>query len=1088
MPHILDLDLAVLALIQSWLSRRDLVILSSTCRALRALLRITIFASCRWIDDREPPKSIWPLIRELRVCSEAINGVYYSAFFRDLSNITSVCVCGETITDEIAFILAYTPQLVRLDLSSLGRRSGDAVLAWETLPEFPMLCCQPRVIKFCSSHGPSYLKFSHQSICEKKSYATRWAFMTLLHEANISYIEELEVGTEALSIPCVATYTWNSLQRLTVTGFWLRPSDTLTNLADLHVHLGTLLISAPHLRVLRILCRFADWLAHPHCVAWPAEEARPPTGSAVPALEELDLRNPAPDEGLLIQLPRTLRALTLMTYPHLTNSLNPPQDWALAETAPLCGTRTPEEWISLLDAVALPELRTLRLSFRMLRDMALFQCIATRCPQLELLEVHGEIGPGCLWTAEQLYQFAEALIPLTNLRCLHVNTFNDVFAEELPPPLPSWLSYADLQSLSMPYSGSISEKDVVRAFAQLTSVSELWLPKSIPLVRRRARTQRYRRVWQAYRLLRDDGMVQIRAEPGIIECPRERNLELHWAANGEMTGGSFRGEPEMFGVTMDDDVYVLALGHTSSKYLSSTHSRQLTHRPHLFQIEPRESEVVAERLSARGPDGCEPPGNALELGKALPFCEIDTDHTYLHSEFFHDLRQLQSLAIHAQGVSANMLNLLDSASQIDVLDLSYMCYRPRNCGYALHYEEFPGFCSLKCHPRVLKFCSRLGQQYINNADDIRMYESRIRALRYPLATLLHEIGVEQIEVLETSAEALCLPLATSYIWSSLRRLVITGIWPDPLERLEVLDDPNTETPAWIYHYVHLGTLLVAAPNIRVLIIRCQYADWLRYPQCVVWPHGDPAYGSCVPLLEEFELYNPAARDGIFSQLPPSLRQLSLLLLPHLIKNTSIDMEAALSVTDASVAHNALLPSALINVLSSAPLPDLRQLRFSFRGPTDMRLFETIATLFPRLELLEFHAEIGPGCLWSARDLSQCARALSPLAHLRELHMNTFAGIVDDVGRWPKRLRGMVGRAPACEGIPRQDVVKALFGPLKTVEMLWLPDMRVTMTNRSRTRNYYSREWRVFSVIRGRGKRPRLTEMDLIAKMHTHDTD
>ncbi|KAI5823395.1 hypothetical protein K523DRAFT_255243 [Schizophyllum commune Tattone D] len=460
---------------------------------------------------------------------------------------------------------------------------------------------------------------------------------------------------------------------------------------------------------------------------------------------------------------------------------------------------------------------------------------------------------------------------------------------------------------------------------------------------------------------------------------------------------------------------------------------------------------------------------------------IDTDQSYLHSDFLHDVRQLQSVSIHAQGVSANMNNLLSAASRIDVLDLSYMCYRPRNCGYALHYGDFPGFFSLDCHPRVLKYCSRLGQQYLSHADNMQMYESRIRALRHPLATLLHEISVEQIEVFETSAEALCLPLATSYTWSSLRRLVITGFWPDTLERLEALNDPNMETPAWIYQHVHLGTLLVAAPNLRALIIHCQYAGWLQYPQCVVWPHDDPAYVSCVPLLEEFELCNPAARDGIFAQLPPSLRQLSLLLLPHLIHNTEMDMEWELSVIDASVAQNALLPSALIDVLSAAPLPDLRQLRFSFRGPTDVRLFEVVATLFPRLELLEFHAEIGPGCLWSAQDLAQCARALSPLAHLRELHLNTFSGIVDGMGRWPKRLRGIVGRVPACDGILRQDVVKALFGPLKAVEMLWLPDMRVTMTNRSRTRNYYSREWRVFSVVRGRGKRPRLTELDLIAK-------
>ncbi|KAL1659322.1 hypothetical protein GGF50DRAFT_65516 [Schizophyllum commune] len=1091
MPHILDLDLAVLGLIQSWLSRRDLVILSSTCRALRALLRITIFASCRWIDDREPPKSIWSLIRELRVCSEAINGVHYSAFFRDLSNITSVCVCGETITDEIAFILASTPQLVCLDLSSLGRRSGDAVLAWETLPEFPMLCCQPRVIKFCSSHGPSYLKFSHQSICEKKSYATRWAFMTLLHEADISYVEELEVGTEALSIPCVATYTWNSLQRLTVTGFWLRPSDTLTNLANLHVHLGTLLISAPHLRVLRILCRFADWLAHPHCVAWPAEEARPPTGSAVPALEELDLRNPAPDEGLLIQLPRTLRALTLMTYPHLTNSLNPPQDWALAETAPLCGTRTPEEWISLLDAVALPELRTLRLSFRMLRDMALFQCIATRCPQLELLEVHGEIGPGCLWTAEQLYQFAEALIPLTNLRCLHVNTFNDVFAEELPPPLPSWLSYADLQSLSMPYGGNISEKDVVRAFAQLTSVSELWLPKSIPLVRRRARTQRYRRVWQAYRLLRDDGMVQIRAEPGIIECPKERSLEL--PANGEMTGGGFRGEPAMLGVTMNGDVYVLALGHASRKYLSSTRSRQLTHRPHLFQIEPWESEVVAERPSASRPNGCEPLGNALELVKALPFCErfdaifrhlrISTDVDVLEKyESLVDLGQLNSLHVWAETISPNLDFLLYKANNVDTLDLAHLCcksplkfdYQGHSgtpTSYRLHYDALPEFHIITSRPRILRFCSRFDLVYGGAADV--MMASKMRATRLPFVSLLAKIDVASVQHLEVGVEALSLPSVAPYTWTSLRELILTGYMVSSPDDCRAIEDPRLGVPARMFENVHLGTLLASAPRLAILRVRCRYAWWLARSRVVLWPSDElpPPSGSVLPVLEVFELRNPRADDGIFTQLPSSLRALALLTHPH----TAHYMTPY--NTSQPQGRDTLTPAELTHVLSLSRLPELRELRLSFRDLTDMRLFEYVARTFPRLQLLEFHSEAGEQRYWSAHEMIACARALSALRSLEVLRISTFGSALsnkkwEDLARCnsPEELAAFEWGPRA---IPLFRIVSALFDSeemtggcllerFPLLREVWLPDV---ISVGYRTVFHNQRVWRIYRVDR-----------------------
>ncbi|TRM63002.1 hypothetical protein BD626DRAFT_385447, partial [Schizophyllum amplum] len=416
---------------------------------------------------------------------------------------------------------------------------------------------------------------------------------------------------------------------------------------------------------------------------------------------------------------------------------------------------------------------------------------------------------------------------------------------------------------------------------------------------------------------------------------------------------------------------------------------------------------------------------------------IDTDEVmYTDSKFFRDLSGLQSIHIYGQAVTASMAGMLVAASNIDELDLSYLCYRPEDSKYPLHYDLQPGFSSLSCRPKMLKFCSRLGRQYTRGGED--MLESRIRALRYPLVTLLHQVDVAQIEVFEVCAEALPLPIATAYSWSSLRELIITGFWLHACDDPGVLDDPDIGTPAWAYDCVHLGTLLLLAPRLRVLRVSCGYAEWLSHPRCVVWPRAEPPppSGSAVPLLQELQLCNPIASDGIFSQLPPSVRVLSLLILPHLTQETDANTQEELEIMEARDAHETLVPSALINILAAAPLPDLRELRFSFRNLDDMHIFEFIAARFPRLELLEFHAEIGPGCLWSADELAECARALSTLRHLRVLRVNTFYEVLLRDNRDSEEYWEAVVRHRS--GIPRESIVAALFGPLASVREVWMP--------------------------------------------------
>ncbi|TRM63006.1 hypothetical protein BD626DRAFT_44591 [Schizophyllum amplum] len=442
---------------------------------------------------------------------------------------------------------------------------------------------------------------------------------------------------------------------------------------------------------------------------------------------------------------------------------------------------------------------------------------------------------------------------------------------------------------------------------------------------------------------------------------------------------------------------------------------------------------------------------------------IDTDNKYsINSKFFHDLSRLQSVHISAQAVSANMIYILSVASEIDTLDLSSLCYRPQGCNMAVQYEPLDGFPPLSCRPTILKFCSHLGKQY-THAPDINIHRSRIRATRYPLVTLLHEMDVAQIKVFEVSAEALSLPHAVAYTWSSLRELTITGFWLHACDGPGVLDDSDTGTPAWIYDHLHLGTLLIATPRLRVLRLLCRYADYLSRPQCDVWPPGEPApsSGTAIPLLEELQLCNPVASDGIFTQLQPSLRSLSLLSRPHLTQKTDENTQEELEITEALDSNETLVPSALIRLLSAASLPDLRELRFSFRNLEDMHLFEFIAARFPCLELLEFHAETGPGCLWTADDLAECARALSTLARLRVLRVNTFYKVLlrdnrDTEEYWEALVRYRWG-------IPRENVVAALFGPLRTVREVWLPLRRSVGYSRHGNRVLAWRDWQVHRV-------------------------
>ncbi|KAL1673251.1 hypothetical protein EV122DRAFT_283163 [Schizophyllum commune] len=537
-PELADLSQDILLYFsKQYLSRQDLIALSSACTALRAILRPLVFASCRWDDDLQPPKSVWPLIKHLYVHAERLQAAYAPKFFLDLDDLTSLHVEGDYISDELEQILTSAHSLTTLDFSSLCYGSGSDLRAL-TLPPlsyFPPLSCKPRVVKFCSRHHPDYLSpLRLLDKCIRRTSRVRRSFSSLLHQIDVSKVETLEVGMEALSLPFASAYPWMSLTTLVVTGISLHPDDAYEDVGNelemrthAYVHFGTMLMTAPRLRVLRILCRCHRG-QRPHCIAWPADEPPPPAGTAIPELEELDIRNPAFDEGLLRQLPSSLRNLSLMAYPHILHNTLPLAYYLLAETRPIRGIRTAEELIDILEARPMPELRQLRLSFRLHADMILFERIATLFPLLEELEIRAEIGPGCLWTPDELIDFARTLAPLARLRVLKVSTFNKVLTEP-PEDDEDW----SICCIGEPDEGEDPEEfmemrmrevrfhrwmnglradDIVRAFGPLRDVSEFWLPTTV-----RTDLRRWRRVWQVYRIARENGVARLCLQPGLIE-------------------------------------------------------------------------------------------------------------------------------------------------------------------------------------------------------------------------------------------------------------------------------------------------------------------------------------------------------------------------------------------------------------------------------------------------------------------------------------------------------------------------------------------------------------------------------------------
>ncbi|TRM63014.1 hypothetical protein BD626DRAFT_403109 [Schizophyllum amplum] len=406
-----------------------------------------------------------------------------------------------------------------------------------------------------------------------------------------------------------------------------------------------------------------------------------------------------------------------------------------------------------------------------------------------------------------------------------------------------------------------------------------------------------------------------------------------------------------------------------------------------------------------------------------------------------DLSRLTSLHVSGATITPNLTTILSSATNLDTLDFSYLSWRgpPHGFWYKCRdvpkeYELIPVFPTIHCHPRVVKFCSRLGPDYREGWG----YANRMRAQRMAFVTLLYQLDVARVEYLKVGLEALCLSCAVTYTWSTLRVLVLTGFWVrDP----EALEDARTRTPASIYEHVHLGTLLVAAPHLRVLRVQWRglaQRSWgpttFDTSPPVVWPADEavpPPSAGVLSRLREVVLHNPTLEDGIWARLPTKLHVLSLVRWPHSSFGTQVaGYHDVVPMPPGCEGQGTLTADELVDILGRVPMRGLKELRLSVRRVEDMRLFEHITKAFPRLEVLEVHAETGPDCLWTASRLADFARALAPLPRLRVLRVNCFAGVIEErTEHWPQE---------DTDGILKEDLINALFGPLKGVRELWLP--------------------------------------------------
>ncbi|KAL1744300.1 hypothetical protein HDZ31DRAFT_64210 [Schizophyllum fasciatum] len=413
------------------------------------------------------------------------------------------------------------------------------------------MASRPSVLCFCARVDELH-SYALPSQCVSKARATRAPFASLLRELDVSVIEKLEVGAEALSLPIAVAYTWSSLRELTITGFWLH-DNAETPLGDeragtpasifQHMHLGTLVNAAPRLRVLRVRCRYLMDYDEPRWTVWPPQDRAAPhiaLGSGG-ALETFEYYNASAADSVYARLPPTLRSLALLTHPPSAHDTDPVREMELQEmfweNSHTCVVPNPQSLMQALAVTSLPHLRDLRLSFRDLTDMRIFEFVAETFPLLEVFEARAETGPGSIWAAPQLAACAAALAPLAHLRSLHLSTFRDVLTPQYWQEIQGSTYFEALTEEQRSRCG-IFKSDVVAALfpcgvrpaadqvdiydrlapegydqCRWPKLKDVWLPQS-QVLEQATNVYTMWREWQVFDVCRCcDGQVDLRESP-----------------------------------------------------------------------------------------------------------------------------------------------------------------------------------------------------------------------------------------------------------------------------------------------------------------------------------------------------------------------------------------------------------------------------------------------------------------------------------------------------------------------------------------------------------------------------------------------
>ncbi|KAI0672460.1 hypothetical protein C8Q78DRAFT_752799 [Trametes maxima] len=176
------------------------------------------------------------------------------------------------------------------------------------------------------------------------------------------------------------------------------------------------------------------------------------------------------------------------------------------------------------------------------------------------------------------------------------------------------------------------------------------------------------------------------------------------------------------------------------------------------------------------------------------------------------------------------------------------------------------------------------------------------------------------------------------------------------------------------------SFLVNMPQLRVLALELALPS--DHGPTPIWPEGlfiDLPW----PLLEELKVSFPVTSDAVYSNLPPTLRRLSLVCYPHYMRDLPV-------YTAGGRWHSPLISASdVLSILRRCHLPLLTKLKLEYQEDwAEKQLLRHLGVAFPRLEYLKIFrnrvrehgrdyrvlvAAIAIANLWPPPRLGGCAR-------------------------------------------------------------------------------------------------------------------